>query len=289
VLHRDVKPENVLLSPDGGAKLVDFGIARAAADITVTAPGQVVGSPHYLAPERLTGSLATASTDVYSVGVMLYQMLSGRFPFESDTPSALLVQQQLGCPTPLSDLHPGLPGWVDRVVRRALAPEPAARYRSAAEMREELSHLAESGYRETTTSLLALAAPPPGQRQPVAGRLPELRRLASPKYPVLAAMAVLASILILGSGVRDANTAEEQAVSPAGSALVSTATPLPAPALPAPARTAAPTATPVPKPTASVRQGDGSGESVSPAEARPRGGPPGLRNKPDKSEKKKRD
>ncbi len=101
VIHRDVKPGNLILNPDGVVKLVDFGIAKAAEDTGITQIGSVVGTAAYLSPERAQGEEATASADVYSLGVVLYQLLAGRLPYETGSLTELATRQQEGMPDPL--------------------------------------------------------------------------------------------------------------------------------------------------------------------------------------------
>jgi serine/threonine-protein kinase len=136
VIHRDVKPGNLLVNPDGVVKLADFGIAKAAEDSSITQIGSVVGTAAYLSPERARGDEATASADVYSLGVVMYQLLAARLPFESGSLTELARRQQEGTPEPLEQLNPGVPPALSRAVTTSLAPDPDHRYRSAAEMRE---------------------------------------------------------------------------------------------------------------------------------------------------------
>jgi serine/threonine-protein kinase len=136
VIHRDVKPGNLLVNPDGVVKLADFGIAKAAEDSRITQIGSVVGTAAYLSPERARGDEATASADVYSLGVVMYQLLAGKLPFESGSLTELAMRQQEGSPDPVHQINPDVPPALARAVTTSLAPTPERRYRSAAEMRE---------------------------------------------------------------------------------------------------------------------------------------------------------
>jgi len=130
IVHRDVKPANLLVRPDGGVILTDFGIARGAAVTALTTSGSVLGTPSYLAPEQVLGHPSTPLSDVYSLGVVAYECISGRRPFTGDNPFAVAIQRLHETPAQLD----GVPPAAARVVGRALASEPTERWRSAAEM-----------------------------------------------------------------------------------------------------------------------------------------------------------
>ena len=141
IVHRDVKPGNVLITSDGAAKLADFGIAKRLDDLAgnVTATGQFIGTPTYLAPEQVAGQPATAATDLYSTGVLLFEMLAGGPPFDAGTPMATALAHR---DAPVPDVRarrPDVPATVAETVRRAMAKDPAARFASAEQMRAALS------------------------------------------------------------------------------------------------------------------------------------------------------
>ena len=137
IVHRDLKPMNVLIDRSGRIRVTDFGIARAGGS-EITQTGSVMGTAQYLSPEQAQGLEVTAASDVYSIGVMLFEMLTGRVPFEGDSAVAVAMKQVSQAPPPPSSINPAVPPALDSVVLRALAKEPANRYASAAEMSEAL-------------------------------------------------------------------------------------------------------------------------------------------------------
>jgi eukaryotic-like serine/threonine-protein kinase len=157
VIHRDVKPGNLLINPDGLVKLADFGIAKAAEDSRITQIGSVLGTAAYLSPERAKGHEATVSTDVYSVGVVLYQTLAGRVPYETGSLTELALRQQEGDPEPLSLVNPEVGPELSRAVSRSLAADPAERYASAPDMRTAIQE-ALRGRDSSATIVLETAA-----------------------------------------------------------------------------------------------------------------------------------
>jgi serine/threonine protein kinase len=138
VVHRDVKPANLLVTSDGVVKVADFGIAKAVQDEGLTDTRATLGTARYAAPEQLDGGTPDARTDVYALGVVLYEMLCGRAPFRADSEIAVAMAHIRDAPVPPSKLRPDLPGWLEGAVLRALAKRPDDRFVSAAEMRAVL-------------------------------------------------------------------------------------------------------------------------------------------------------
>ncbi|MBV9850445.1 MAG: protein kinase [Armatimonadetes bacterium] len=135
VVHRDIKPSNVMLLPDGTAKLLDFGVARQSEDTTITATHSIVGSPTYMAPERVEGALGDPPSDIWALGVLLYEMLAGRPPFEGASIPSVLYQVTHATPAPI----PHLSGPVQQVVRRALEKDLQRRYPTARALADALT------------------------------------------------------------------------------------------------------------------------------------------------------
>jgi eukaryotic-like serine/threonine-protein kinase len=138
LVHRDVKPQNLLLRRDGTLKVADFGIARAAEGTALTEAGTVLGTAAYLSPEQALGQEATPAADVYSLGAVLYELLTGRPPYELESLADLAARQAEGSITPVSELAAGIPQRVEDAVMRSLARNPAYRPTSAGELAREL-------------------------------------------------------------------------------------------------------------------------------------------------------
>ncbi|MCH7735476.1 MAG: protein kinase, partial [Chloroflexi bacterium] len=134
IVHRDVKPQNVLIAPDGVAKVTDFGIARADSLSTMTATGAMMGTPYYMSPEQARGEQADASSDVYALGCVLYQMLTGEVPFDAGTPLAVLRQHIEQEPRPVGQLRTDTPRELSAIVERAMAKDPGRRFANGADM-----------------------------------------------------------------------------------------------------------------------------------------------------------
>lgn len=138
VIHRDVKPDNIHILPDGQIKLTDFGIARLTEEASLTGEGQVFGTPSYMSPEQIEGRFIDHRSDIFSLGVVLYEMLAGRKPFTGDSVVSITYNIMHAVPAPLT----GVSFAIEQVVMRALSKDPARRYNSADEMRRELKNAA---------------------------------------------------------------------------------------------------------------------------------------------------
>ncbi|MDR7418017.1 MAG: protein kinase [Armatimonadota bacterium] len=139
IVHRDVKPQNILMAPDGTVKVADFGIARALAAVTITQPGTVLGTVHYLSPEQARGAAVGRASDIYALGAVLYEMLTGRLAFDGDTPIAIALKH-LHDPAPRPRVaQPDVPVRLEGVVLKAMAKRVEDRYRSARDMVTDLA------------------------------------------------------------------------------------------------------------------------------------------------------
>src|SRR5271166_4503368 len=140
IVHRDIKPGNVMLTRSGDVKVMDFGIARAVSDgqLTMTQTAQVIGTAQYLSPEQARGERVDARSDLYSTGCLMYELLCGRPPFTGDSPVAIAYQHVRENPVPPSVVDPEIPAWADAIVLKAMAKDPADRYQSAGEMRMDI-------------------------------------------------------------------------------------------------------------------------------------------------------
>lgn len=138
VVHRDIKPDNILFTESGRPKLTDFGVAHMRDAGSKTRTGVMLGTPYYMSPEQAQGRRVTAAADLYAVGVVLYEMLSGRVPFTGEDPLSVALKHLQETPRPLHELRPDLPADLCALVHRALAKDPAARFSSAAAMQDAL-------------------------------------------------------------------------------------------------------------------------------------------------------
>lgn len=187
IVHRDVKPQNILITKGGRAKLTDFGIAREASAATLTQTDTIVGSVHYLSPEQARGETAGPRSDIYSLGVVLFEMVTGKLPFQGDTPIGVALKHIQEEPPRPTSLNPAVSPALEKVILRAMAKLPADRYATARDMAADLAALsgavpAETGRAvpvdEFATRVIPTVRPPEGIRPPAGERATRKRRPA---------------------------------------------------------------------------------------------------------------
>ncbi|MGD2205905.1 MAG: protein kinase [Anaerolineae bacterium] len=201
IVHRDIKPANLMITPDGTVKVMDFGIARVEALAGLTQSGMFMGTPRYISPEMARGARADIRADLYALGLLIYEMLSGAPPFDAENPWAVLRQQIEGQPTPIHQLRPDVPRWLEDVVSRALVKDPNQRFQTPAEMLAAL--------RERTATPSKVPKTPP-RKPPVQAARPTKvtqRRGVSKGLvfglvgAVVVVVLALTALLVLGSGM----------------------------------------------------------------------------------------
>lgn len=199
LVHRDVKPQNILFDANGHAKLADFGIAAAVGQPTLSSRGTVLGTAAYMAPEQVQGMPAITQSDIYSLGCVLYEAVTGRPPFQSRSAEEVMRRHVHERPAPVRSLNPAISPSLEFIINKAMAKDPARRYRTASEMLTDLQKVA-AGVELDRTGVLpgAVRAAPvrvetPPQPQPTASRLEAPARRA----PATLALALVGALLLL--------------------------------------------------------------------------------------------
>src|SRR3954447_11030236 len=258
VIHRDVKPANVMLEPDGTAKIMDFGIAKSGGG-GVTSTGQVLGTPNYMAPEQVRGHVLDGRTDLFSFGVMLYEMTTGEKPFAGTNVTTIIYKIIHEAPVPPRELdvtiHPGL----DKVIMKALAKKPEERYQTGAELARDLQNYKSLGANTDSTQEIPSssfpaatgAAPAAAPAKPaakgsaatkaaapaaVASSTPKPRKMQPPPpsmKKIWIGVAIFVALVALASvGVWEGNIAKDHSPAATIASPVATATPAPVEAVP---------------------------------------------------------
>jgi serine/threonine-protein kinase len=216
VIHRDVKPHNIMVTPDGSAKVMDFGIARAG-NSTMTQTGSVLGTAHYVSPEQAQGRVLTPASDLYSLGVVLFEAATGKLPFDADSPVAVALKQ-VNEPAPLPrQINPNIDPGLEAIIVTAMAKDPSARYDTAEEMRRDLLRVVQGRDVTTTPAVpveVGAAAAGPLQHTavmpqvsgdsyegatPSAARRPQPRRRAVWPWVLLAVLLVAGGLALAAS------------------------------------------------------------------------------------------
>jgi eukaryotic-like serine/threonine-protein kinase len=252
IVHRDVKPHNILVTRDGRAKIADFGIAVALGGSSLTEPGYVVGSAQYVSPEQASGEPATSCSDVYSTGIVLYEMATGRLPFDGDSSVVVALKHLQEPPVPPRRLNPRIPESLQRVILTAMAKDPDDRFSSGAEMGEALMSTARAGFEATHPQPAVARRPARPEPAEPAAQASSQREGRSSGWMVMVVVfaAFLCTLSSIPLGILAYSNGMLDGIFPGRVvAQVSTATPTPGPtatATPSPTPTATPTATPTP-------------------------------------------
>lgn len=195
IIHRDIKPQNILVHSDGLIKVSDFGIARVAGSNTISHNDSLMGSVHYFSPEQAQGKEVTFASDLYSAGVVLYEMMTGQPPFDGETPVAIALQHISGKARPISELNPAVPPAMERVVAKAMEKQPESRYQSALEMAQDLQRALQepdgTWLGRLPDKMESRATNATGKLRPVKPRR---------KAMIVAATAVMLAVLLIGLG-----------------------------------------------------------------------------------------
>ncbi len=138
IVHRDIKPQNIMLTRDGIAKVTDFGIARAATTTTITMVGNTIGSVHYFSPEQARGGYTDEKSDIYSLGIVMYEMLTGKPPFDGDAPVAVALKHLQAKPCPPDEINPGIPQGINSIIMKAIEKDLSTRYQNAENLLDDL-------------------------------------------------------------------------------------------------------------------------------------------------------
>ncbi len=215
VVHRDIKPHNILITPDMVAKVTDFGIARAVNSNTITlTSGVTFGSVHYFSPEQARGSLVGEKSDIYSLGIMLYEMVTGRVPFDGDTSVAVAIKHLQEMPPLPSAIRPGIPKSLDNIIMKCIQKSPDNRYQDARELVDELDAfmvepegvygvVANAIDRDGNTTAIGLKRPEPnyGKLREIEKTINDRRRSRQRDMAIVVSIILLSLVFLTAIGV----------------------------------------------------------------------------------------
>jgi eukaryotic-like serine/threonine-protein kinase len=203
VIHRDIKPHNILITESGDVKVTDFGIARAASSSTMTRTGSILGTAHYISPEQAMGEPVGPASDLYSLGVVLYEMLTGDLPYDAETPLGIAMKHVNGHLHQPKEVDPSIPAGINAITCRLLAKNPEDRYASDAELIEDLERVAAGLEPADTTTEMMTTRPmpevaPTRVSQPSGGRRNGKRRKGWPEVLVVLTLLLLIPLAWFG-------------------------------------------------------------------------------------------
>ncbi|CAN5708336.1 Stk1 family PASTA domain-containing Ser/Thr kinase [soil metagenome] len=207
VVHRDIKPHNILITESGDIKVTDFGIARAASSSTMTKTGSILGTAHYLSPEQAMGEPVRPQSDLYSLGVVLYELLTGKLPYDAETPIGIAMKHVNGELRPPIEVDSSIPAGINAVVMRLLARNPEDRYADAAALIKDLERVSaglepeDAGTQEMTRVMPPAVPPPPPRKAQKGGGGGNYKRFVPLVVLALLAMLVLGGLAWAGSSL----------------------------------------------------------------------------------------
>lgn len=203
IIHRDIKPQNVIITDNGEIKVTDFGIARAGATSTMTRTGAVMGTAHYISPEQAQGNIVGPTTDIYSLGVVMYEMATGELPFRGENPVSVALKHINDTPMPPRSVFGDIPISLEAVIIKSMAKNPNERYRSAEAVRDDLKRVIEG----LPVKMVGAAMPAAGNASDMTrtmaaqnGRPSAAKGQRKPKKALIAAIIAVILILLLGAG-----------------------------------------------------------------------------------------
>jgi hypothetical protein len=257
IVHRDLKPENIMIDANGNVKIMDFGIARSMEAVT-RMTGSMVGTPQYMAPEQVGGKPIDYRTDIYSLGLMLYEMFTGTPAFQADNPVAVALKQMREEPTPPHDIDPSIPAWIERAILKCIEKDPAKRFQSIAELEANISGNAgthapqavtvphrptgSTGLQAATADLSAVRASHTTTAMPPGAMKPTPRKASTVIVGLLLGAVVVfgaigGSRMMVNAGVADRISAPQELPAPKPPDFAyDSATPVPQPAIIVPAK-----------------------------------------------------